>query len=329
MIVHDAGSGMSIKRVALAGWVAAALGTSITGPAALAAPPAEIHIPGTHVVPESLTSSRDGTIYIGSIVARTIYRVAPGKDEAVPWILSGTGGMQAILGVFADDKSHTLWACSNTIGAGPPPAGVMPSLYAFDLKTGHLKAHYALPTPGGLCNDIATGADSTVYATDSNNMQVVRLRPHATQLEVWTPSGSLGPKGGTVDGISVLGKVVYVNTLNTNKIFSIPIGADGSASSVTDVKLSRPIVMPDGMRSFGRKSVLICERPAGGRISVISFSGDSGTVKTLKEGTYPDDPVSITVIGKTGFVLEGQFKTMQPNYTPQPFHATALAVGNP
>ena len=38
--------------------------------AALAAAPAQINIPGQRLFPESLTSSADGAVYIGSIGAR-------------------------------------------------------------------------------------------------------------------------------------------------------------------------------------------------------------------------------------------------------------------
>jgi hypothetical protein len=48
-------------------------------------------------------------------------------------------------------------------------------------------------------------------------------------------------------------------TLATSKLFSIPIGADGKAGTVAEVKLDREISHPDGMRSFGKSDVLIVE----------------------------------------------------------------------
>jgi len=41
--------------------------------------PAELAIPGERIYPESLTTSADGTVIIGSIGARTIFRVRPGS----------------------------------------------------------------------------------------------------------------------------------------------------------------------------------------------------------------------------------------------------------
>lgn len=302
----------------------------IGGGVAAAAPPAEIHIPGDRVVPESLTSDKQGVIYIGSIVARTIFRVEPGSDTAQPWIQPGTDGMQGILGVFADDASKTLWVCSISDPAppdGPPPP---PStLYAFDLKSGSPKGKYPLPTAGAVCNDIAVGRDGTAYVTDTANMQIVSLKPGAKALEVWSADEAFGPKGGVLDGIAVLKDAVYVNTLATSKLFRAPIQRDGKAGAATEVKLDRALERPDGMRSFGKNKLLIVEGGGPGRLARIDFNGEEGALTTLKEG-YPDNAVAVTVVGETGYVLEAQFKVRRdPTYKAKPFHATAVHVGKP
>src|SRR6185312_9272021 len=125
---------------------------------AAAALPQVINIPGEKIFPESITSSSDGSVIIGSIGQKQIYRAKPGSATAEVWIPAGTEGLNSILGVFADNKSNTLYACSNVIG--PPGAGpaVNATLYTFDLKTGKPKAHYVFPTEKGLCNDIAVDA---------------------------------------------------------------------------------------------------------------------------------------------------------------------------
>jgi outer membrane protein assembly factor BamB len=130
--------------------------------------------------------------------------------------------------VFADEKANTLWACfSSTHDVQQPPS----TLKAFDLQTGSLKERYPLPTAGAFCNDIAVGADGTAYISDTNNMEVDRLAPGSHQLQVWAGSGGFGPKGGVLDGISVLGNRLFVNTLETNKLFTVPIEADGDAGA--------------------------------------------------------------------------------------------------
>jgi hypothetical protein len=293
------------------------------------AAPAELVIPGEKIYPESITSTADGRILIGSIGARTIYVVKPGAATAEPWIQPDDAPTLGILGVFADEKAQTLWACFSSIHDDKQPPS---TLKAFDLQTGALKEKYPLPTAGGFCNDIAVGADRTAYISDTNNMEVDRLAPGSHQLEVWAGNGGFGPKGGILDGISVLGNRLFVNALETNKLFMVPIEANGKAGAITEVKLDRPIHNPDGMRSFGKDSVLIVEGGGEGWLSRIKIAGDSGQVTSLKQG-YPDGAVSVAVVGTTAYVLEGQlvalFGPPDPHRVEKPFHATAVEVGNP
>ncbi|HUK01082.1 MAG TPA: hypothetical protein VLW26_02275 [Steroidobacteraceae bacterium] len=300
-----------------------------------ATPPAAITIPGEKIFPESLTSAADGTVFIGSIGARTIWRAKPGSAKAESWIAPGTDGLQSIFGVLADDRSGTLWACSGTFVGAPASQPRPPSaLYAFDLKTGASKGHYPLPTAGAFCNDIAVAADGTAYATDTNNMEVVRLKKGAKALEMWAGNGAFGAKGGVLDGISVLGDRVLVNALATSKLFSVPIQKDGAAGTVVEVKLNRPIERPDGMRAFGKSGLLVVEGGSGGRLSRVQLKGDEGTSATVKEG-YPLGPVAVTVVGTSAYVLEGQLASMFRPPTgaeaaaPKPFAATAVEVGKP
>lgn len=318
-----------VASLAVAGFIGAA------GFVQAATAPAEIVITGDKIFPESITSTADGAVIFGSIGQHAIYRAPPGSARAEVWIAPNTEGLSSTFGVFADSKSNTLWVCSGTSPFGPPQApGAAPpppsNLYAFDLKTGAHKAHYPFPTPGSFCNDIAVDAAGNIYATDTNNMEVVRLKKGGTQLEVWADQGAFGPKGGLLDGISILGKRVLVNTLVTSKLFSIPLESDGRAGAITEVTLSRPISRPDGMRSFGKNELLIIEGGDGGRLSKITLAGNNGTVETIKEG-YPDGPVAVTVVGTIAYVVEGQFAAMRggPDAKTKPFHASAVQVGKP
>lgn len=69
-----------------------------------------------------------------------------------------------------------------------------------------------------------------------------------------------------------------------------------------------------------------------GWLSRIKIAGDSGQVTPLKEG-YPDGAVSVTLVGTTGYVLEGQrdalFGPPDANRVSKRFHATAVEVGKP
>jgi sugar lactone lactonase YvrE len=135
-----------------------------------------------------------------------------------------------------------------------------------------------------------------------------------------------------LDGIAVLGDRVVVNTLLTSKLFSVPIGKDGAAGSVTEIKLDGAITRPDGMRSFGKSSLLVAESGNGGRLSRVDLTGDTGKVTPVKKG-FPGGPVAVTVVGTTAYVLEGQLALMMgrgdPNAKATPFHAVAVPVGKP
>jgi hypothetical protein len=117
--------------------------------------------------------------------------------------------------------------------------------------------------------------------------------------------------GGVLDGVSVLGNRVLVNTLTTNKLFSVPIERGGRAGTVVEVKLDRAIAGPDGMRNLGENSLLLAES-GGGRVSRVDLSGDTGKVTTLQKG-FPSGPVSATVIGSELYVVDAQFAALRSN----------------
>src|ERR1700760_454620 len=125
--------------------------------------PTVITLPGTKVFPESVTSTKDGTLIIGSLGHGNILRIAPGKTEAEEWIKPGTGGLNSILGVLADEKNNLLWVCSNKFDG----KGEATAVKTFDLKTGAPKNSYPLPGAKALCNDIAIAEDGTASISDT------------------------------------------------------------------------------------------------------------------------------------------------------------------
>lgn len=256
-----------------------------------------IEISGLGIAPESITSTSGGTVIIGS-ATRKIYRAQVGKRTAMSWIDAPEDGPPSIFGVFADERARLLWAC-----AGSVPATTS-ELYAFDLNVGTLKARYPLPTKRGICNDIAVADDGTVFATDSTNMQVVRLRQGAQRLEVWAGAarGTFGEPHGIIDGIAVLGSRVFVNTLVTRKLFSIQIGADGEAGAVAEIVLDRVLDGPDGMRSLGNEALLVVETAGDGRLAHIAMNGSGASVTTIENG-FERGAVAVTVAGGVAYVV--------------------------
>src|SRR5688572_21573485 len=195
----------------------------------------EVTISESDVRAENLTSSRDGTVYFGSMAKGTIYRAAPGAAQAVPWILASDAGLTRVLGVLADDRSNTLWVCQNATGGRGAPVRGQTALRAFDLTSGAPKGTYPFPPNAGVCNDIAVAENGTAYVTESFRGRIHRLRPDATALEEWLSDSSVA----VIDGIAVLADgAVYVNDFRSGRLFRVPVNADGSAGALVPIETS-------------------------------------------------------------------------------------------
>jgi sugar lactone lactonase YvrE len=291
--------------------------------------PSEILVPGDRTYPESLTSTSDGTIIIGSLAEGTIFRVPPGGSKAEPWIEAGTNDSMSILGVLADEKSGTLWACSDNLGGFgvAPPRGEHPvALKSFDLSTGEPKGSFSLPTTPALCNDIAIGPDGAAYVTDSLNPTILRLKPGATEFEVWAKDDLFAVEGGVgLDGITFGSDGnVYTDTYHGHALLRVEVNEDGSSGAVTQLKPSQKLELPDGMRRVGDALVLV---EGGGRLDRITVNGDAAEIEVLKEGL--NVPVAVTQVGDTAWVLEAQLNSLlDPKAGPPslPFKAYAVSL---
>lgn len=286
---------------ALAVWVASA-GTGT------AAAPTVVTLPGERAFPESLTSTRDGTLYVGSMAEGGIMRVAPGAASAEPWIAPAADGTRSIFGLLADEGTGTLWACSNDVsGWGIPGPGDAKGswLKAFDLSTGKLKASAALPGEGATCNDVAIGPDGGVYVTDVVISRILKLRPGQDGFDVWAADERFTPppNGGGLDGIAFGGDgALYVNTFAKGELFRVAVEDGGTAGAVTALRPSRPLALPDTMRRYGDGTFLMVE--GGGTLDLVTVEGETVRIETLKDGLA--QPASVTQVGDTAWVAEGQ-----------------------
>jgi sugar lactone lactonase YvrE len=255
--------------------------------------------------PESLTSTKDGTLYVGSFNLGGVVKAAPG-GKAEQFIKPGTAGSRSVLGVLADEKSGTLYVCSNDItGFGVPgPSDTKGAgLKTFDLASGAPKGSFPLKDPKSLCNDIAVGGDGTAYVTDSFTPIVYGLKPGGTTLDVWASDPMLAPAkdGVGLDGIAVgADGNVYVTTFIPAALFKIEV-KDGKAGTVSALKTSRPLDHADAMRAFGDNFLLI---EGAGRLDMVTIKGDEAEIETVKDGFA--EPVSVTQVGNTAWVAEGK-----------------------
>ncbi len=260
----------------------------------------DIRIADTDVFPESVTSTSDGTVYAGSIKGN-VYRAAPGESVALPWITADdANGILTILGVFADEANGTLWLCSVPNFFGPERSEGVSSLMAFDLSTGEQTGVYPFPPPASACNDIATGPDGSVFATDTPNGRIFRLTPGADELELYGEDPSLVG----IDGIAFADDgTLYVNNVRTNEMLRVEQNRRGEMTGLTKLDVSHELGGPDGLRHIDGHRFLQAEGTIG-RVAIVTIDGDTATLEILT-----DELVSTpgaTPVGDTAYVIESQ-----------------------
>jgi sugar lactone lactonase YvrE len=287
----------------------------------------EITFTDGKIFPESLTSTKNGTLYFGSLGQDSVYRATGKEEKASVWIQPKSNGLMTVLGVFADEPAGTLWVCvSATGGRGGAPVVGETALKAFNLKDASFKTSYAFPN-GGLCNDIAVAKDGTVYATDTTGARVLRLKKGASALEAWAADAMLL---GTVDGVALLADGdVYVNSVGQGTLLRIPVKADGSAGTIAKLETSRPLTQPDGMRSVGSKTMLLVE--GAGRLDEVTINGDKADIKVIREGLT--GPTAVTVTGGMAYIAEARLNFRNDpklrDQDPGPFRALGFSYKAP
>ena len=306
------------------GWAtmgAAALAAAMMATVVCAAPKGDIRIDDVHVYPESLSSTPDGTVYIGSSKG-VVYRAKPGQTLAEVW--ASPKDVLSILGVLADPAAHTLWICSTPSNFRVPPAVGTSALMALDLKTGQQKGVYPFPAPASACNDITIAKDGTAYASDTPNGRVFTLKRGAKALELFAQDDKL--KG--IDGVAFGGDgTLYANIVTKGQLVRLDRGTDGKFTGVTLLTTSRPIKGPDGFRLISGNKFLLAENNAG-QIDEATIEGDNVTIKTLKDGL--NSPPGVTRVGKTGYAIEGKISYLidpkLKGQEPGPFFARAFPL---
>jgi hypothetical protein len=278
--------------------LAAALAATATAATAVAAAPrGDIRIDGAHVFPESMSSTADGTVYVGSIWG-VVYRAKPGATMAEPW--AQPEGVLSILGVLADPAHGTLWICSTPNTFRNPPVAGTSAVMALNLKTGKQTGVWPFPAPASTCNDITIAKDGTAFATDTSNGRIFTMKRGDKAMALFAQDDRL--KG--IDGIVFSGVgTLYANIVTKGQLVRIDRGADGKFSGVTVLNLSQPVAGPDGFRLISGKRFLLAEGNSG-KVDEATIDGDNATIKVLKEGLV--SPPGVTAIGKTAYAIEGK-----------------------
>jgi sugar lactone lactonase YvrE len=176
-------------------------------------------------------------------------------------------------------------------------------LKSFDLRTGRPVGSFSVGGPGSASNDVAVGADGTVYVTDSFSPNVFRLIPGASALDVFITDPRLAPapNGVGLDGIAFgADGNLYVTQFIPGALLRISIHG-GQASGVTPLRTSRPLDRPDALRAHGGGFLLV---EGAGNLDRVTIRGDDAEIETIQTGFA--EPVSVTVVDGTAWVAEGK-----------------------
>jgi hypothetical protein len=292
-----------------------------------------IPVPGTKAFPESITSTSDGVLFVGRMGDGGIVRVKPRTAESTIFVQPGSSGSRSILGVFADEASSTLWACSNDLSAlGGPATGSdrWSALKSFDLNTGNARHSFSLPGSHAFCNDITVDGKGSVYVTDSANPTILKLSAGATTFDVFAqdPAFSAPQSGGAgLDGIAFGSDGnLYVTTYTAGELLRVAV-KDGKAGRVTKFSGNRHLQFPDALRALPNNSFLLIEGSGG--LDRVVIRGDAFSVTTIHDGFVT--PTSVARIGTTAWVSEGQlsffFDPSKKNSSPSlPFRIYAVPL---
>jgi hypothetical protein len=292
-----------------------------------------IPVPGTKAFPESITSTSDGALFVGRLGDGGIVRIKPGTSESTIFVQPGASGSRSILGVFADEATSTLWACSNDLSAlGGSAAGsdAWSALKSFDLKTGDAKHSFSLPGSHAFCNDITVDGKGSVYVTDSANPTILKLSAGATTFDIFAQDSAFSAPqsgGAGLDGIAFGSDGnLYVTTYTAGELLRVEV-KDGRAGRITTLSGNHPLQFPDALRALGNNSFLLIE--GSGTLDCVVIQGGAFVVTPIHGGFAT--PTSVARIGTTAWVSEGQlaafFDPSKKNISPSlPFRFYAVPL---
>ncbi len=258
---------------------------------------ADILINDAKSQPESLTIAPGGVLIVGSASSPFVYKVRPGSSTAEKFInASAEGPGTFFLGMLADASTNTLWTCQLTPVPNTTPQQRHTTLRSFDIVTGAPRIRWNLPGDNNVCNDFTIGPDKALYITDTIPGRIFRLPAGASTAELYLDHQTL--RG--VDGITFLDGVLYVNNVIFNKLYRIPVDANGKPGAPVDIWTDQLIKGPDGMRAANGK--LLLAENANGRISALTIDGDKASVTVLKDGL--NTPTGVEPAGDTIWIAE-------------------------
>jgi len=241
-----------------------------------AAPPAKVlgEIPRTDFLAEGVAVTPKGAILLSGVRGRTILQLSA-DGRVRPWLKGEAEG--GLFGLATDPARDRLWAAETggeevPGGAGPRITGVL----EIRLSDGKILSFHPAPTDGRphWIGDVATGPDGAVYASDSVNGQVYRLRRGADRLELLTETGLKSPQGLALsaDGTRlILGD--YATGLHR---IDLATGAVGPT-----LPAPRPVRGLDGLKRYGHDLIATYNGAAPNAVVRLRLNADETAITAI------------------------------------------------
>ncbi len=267
-----------------------------------------IALPGDDFYPEGVTAAGDGALYVGSLATGAIVRAEP-CGEVTSFAPRKSGG-RGTLGLLVDDDASILWACDIDTSFASPAA-----LIGYDLATGAEVARHPFPDGAVVCNDIAQGADGSLYLTDSFGARILRVpgseRGGDGPAEVWLgdPSFVAPPGAFGLNGIAVVDDRLFVVSFANGTLHRVRIAAGGAPTDLVEVALDRPLTGLDGIEAKDARTLFAIENRLFSEVDQsdlvrIDLAGARGTVRVVARDL--DGPTTFARAGRSAWVAEGQ-----------------------
>jgi sugar lactone lactonase YvrE len=284
---------MRSKRASMASAMAMAIMVAIV-PAARATGHVETIVafdPEQGQLPEGVAVDADGNVFASLTTLGQLVKIPAGASEAeafgsVEGLAEGEFGPVGLAidaegnvysGVSSQNpEANGVWRFDAATGAGERIAGSESILFA---------------------NDVAFGADGTLYITDTIAGSVWRA-PEGGAAELWIEDPLLAGTGEAgfgfpvgANGIAVGDDVVYVGVTETALMVAVPIAEDGTAGEA-----SLFFQMPEAVDGIALDAAgnLISTHPLANQITKLSPDGELEVIAEVEDGL--DRPSTVALV---------------------------------
>ena len=285
----------------------------VTAPAALGAGHTHTVVafdPDAGELSEGVAVGADGTIYASLSPLGQVARVdaEAGTFEVVGTVPGIEAGDFGLIGITEGPDGAVY---GGVFSGNPDAVGV----WRIDVSTGDVE-RIAGSEVISLPNDVAFGADGTMYISDSIGGSVWRV-PEGGSAEPWLDDPLLQGNGDFgfpfpigANGIDVSGDTVYVGVSETLQVVTIPINADGSAGVAEMLATYEAVV--DGMAVAADGTVytahpganVIARLAPGGEIEIVAEVGD-GLDAPASVALYSDADGNMTAYASNHSIAQG------------------------